>query len=134
MCPGGPTALRRYGELSGCVAMTVANRPCASTVSGDVARDTAAASASWLRHLEQREHGNALQGEVMPSRLWAMRSRRVIARWRTRLHSWCVKLSWRRADRLAAHEGLKDEHRGAAVQAEEARLGVLDLGVAVLGL
>jgi hypothetical protein len=50
------------------------------------------------------------------------------------MHSWCARLLGWRADHLPAREGLKDEHCSAAVQANEARLGVVDLGIAVGGL
>ena len=51
-----------------------------------------------------------------------------------RLHSRCVRPLGRRADRLPAREGLKNEHRGTTVQADEAWLAGFDLDLAVVGL
>ena len=65
-------------------------------------------------------------GLAMKIRRWLRRDRRM--------HSWCARLLGWRADHLPAREGLKDEHCSAAVQANEARLGVVDLGIAVGGL
>src|ERR1019366_9466380 len=115
------------------LAMTEANRLANRSAAG-VSR--LASPRPWragCRHLEPRTTG-------MPRKAKARHAgseRRRAGRWLEhdrRSHSWCVQLLGWRADRLPAHKGLKDEHRCAAVQTDEARLGGLDLGVAVLSL
>ena len=78
MCLGGPTALRRYGELGGRACDDGSDLSCASIGGGGVGPATAAASAWWLLTSRATEHRNASQGEVMPCRLWAMKSRRMV--------------------------------------------------------
>lgn len=59
MCPGGPMALRRYGELGGRACDDDSDRPCASIGGGGVAAGTAAASACWLTTSRATDHRNA---------------------------------------------------------------------------
>ena len=70
MCPGGPMALRCYGELGGRACDDGGDRQCASSGGGGVARGTAAASACWSPRSRATELEDALQGEVMPCWLW----------------------------------------------------------------
>ena len=78
MCPGGPMALRRYGELVGRTRDDGSDPPRASIGGGAVARGIAAASAFWLSTSRATEHRNAPPGEAMPCRLSAMKNRRVV--------------------------------------------------------
>jgi hypothetical protein len=77
MCPGGPMALRRYGELSARAGDNGSDPPRASNGGACVAPGTAVTSTCWLPRSRAAEHGKVLQGEVVPCWLWAMRSRRV---------------------------------------------------------
>ncbi|GEM_PF-4440980 len=78
MCPGGPMTLRRYGELGGRVRDAGSDPPRASIGGGAGAPSIAAASAFWFPTSRATEHRSALRDEVMPCRLWAMKSRRVV--------------------------------------------------------
>jgi hypothetical protein len=60
-------------ELAMTTAIGLAHRSAA-----DALRPAPAAfSARWFATSRATERGNALQGEVMPCRLWAMKNRRV---------------------------------------------------------
>ena len=78
MCPGGPMALRCYGELGGRGRDDGSDPPRALVGGGVVARGIAAALTCWLPTSRATQHRNALQGEVMPCRLWALKSRRMV--------------------------------------------------------
>ena len=78
MCPGGPMALRRYGELGGRACDDGSDPPRASIGGERVAPGTAAASAFGLPTSRATEHKNALPGQAMPCRLWATKTRRVV--------------------------------------------------------
>jgi hypothetical protein len=70
-------ALRRYGELGGRACDDDGDRPCASIGGGCVAPGTRSLLGARFATSRATERGNALQGEVMPCRLWAMKNRRV---------------------------------------------------------
>ena len=125
-------SLRRYGELGGRAGNDGRNPPRATIGGGRVAPGTLAFLACCRRRLEPRSTGMRCEAKSCRAGL-AMKIRRWLRRDR-RMQSWCARLLGWCADRLSAREGLKDEHRSAAVQANEARLGVVDLGIAVGGL
>jgi len=83
VCPGGPMALRCYGELGGRACDDGSAPPCASIGGGCIAPGTAALSACWLATSRAAEHGDAAWGDGKPCRLWAMKSRRVAGTWQT---------------------------------------------------
>jgi hypothetical protein len=71
-------ALRRYGEWGGRACDDDSDRPCASIVGGRVAAGIATAATYGSLYVEQHDRVNAVQGQAIPCRLPAMKSRPVV--------------------------------------------------------
>jgi hypothetical protein len=78
MCPGGPMAYRAMANWAVALAMTAAICLVYRSAANPLGPDTAAAAVFGLATSRATKHGNAMQGEVMPCQLWAMKSRRVV--------------------------------------------------------